>query len=219
MKRKVHLLFILALTAASCSHYDKFIVEGRVPDETFSGSVVYLVASDAPVTKNVDSTYVKNGRFSFTVKADSTIVKILRIPFKYPAVIEDLVVIPEPGTLQVELNEKSSGEGTPLNNTLQQWKEDKQIYDSIQGSIFKGKDMRSLDKVVVDSLMTVSGSVKEAYLSNTIRLMDRNLENGIGLLLFKVYYSELSPEKREEVFRLTNGEYYRRDAQLKNIKR
>ncbi len=217
MKRNIFLFFLLILTVTSCAKHEKFIIEGFVPDQKFNESVVYLVASDAPVTKNVDSTYVKNNHFRFVVDADSTIVKILRIPFKYPYVIEDLVVIPETGTLRAELNGRSFGEGTPLNNILQQWKDEKQLYDSMQGSIFQGKDIRSLEKIVVDSMMIISNKLKDAYLSKSISLMDNNLNNGIGLLLFKVYYNQLSPGKREEVLRLTNGEYFRRDAQLKNM--
>lgn len=219
MHRKLPLFVLLLILIFSCKDQPAFKVEGMVPDEIFNGSVVYLVALDAPVTRIVDSTYVKNGGFSFSVRADSSIAKILRIPFKYPNAVEDLVVITEPGTIKVTLDEKSHGKGTRLNGILQQWKDDKHIYDSIQWSLFEGRDMNSLRKETVDSLLNTSKLLKEKFLTGVIGMIDENLNNGIGLLLFKIYFDQIPFEKRESIIKQTNGEYFRKDAQLKDITR
>jgi hypothetical protein len=208
-------VFILALS--SCKEKPCFIVDGKVSYKAFEGSRIYLVALDAPITRNVDSTVVINGTFSFRVKADSTIAKILRLPIRYPNMAEDLVVITEPGTLHAVIGTKSYGEGTRLNDKLQQWKQAKNTYDSLQTSIFEGKNLQNMEKKDVDSLIAAANKVKDSFLPGIVNLINENLNNGIGLLLFKVYYQQLSPETREAVEKATKGVYYRKDKQLKNM--
>ena len=187
MIRKYILPVLILIALSSCREKPFFIVEGKVSYKAFEGSSIYLVALDAPITKNVDSTVVVDGTFTFRVKADSTIAKILRLPIRYPDMAEDLVVITEPGTLHAVIGTKSYGKGTRLNNILQRWKAAKNSYDSLQTTIFAGRDLQSMDN------------------------------NGIGLLLFKVYYQQLSPETREAVEKATKGAYYRKDKQLRNM--
>jgi hypothetical protein len=217
MQRIILFLVFLIISVSSCKNYQTFKVEGIVANKIFNGSIVYLVALDAPITKNVDSTIIKNGSFSFTIRADSTVAKILRVPLKYPYAVEDLVVITEPGTIQVVLNEKSSGKGTRLNEILQQWKEDKHLFDSVQWSLFKYKDLSKLRKETFDSLMNTSNKQMNSFLSGVIKTIDENLYNGIGLLLFKVYLDQIPPAKKDSIMKVTGGEYLRKDAQLRNM--
>jgi hypothetical protein len=217
MRRLILFLIVLIIPWNSCTHYQTFRVEGIVPDKIFNGSQVYLVALDAPVTRNVDSTIIRNGSFSFSLKADSSIVKILRIHHKYPHVVEDLVVIPEPGTLRAVIDVVSYGKGTRLNDILQQWKEDKHAFDSVQLDLLRKMDKNRMNQLVVDSLENLSGNLRDSFHSEVINLIDANLNNGIGLLLFKVFYNYIPPDKRESIIKSTNGEYFRKDAQMKNM--
>jgi hypothetical protein len=45
--------------------------------------------------------------------------------------------------------------------------------------------------------------------------MNENLHNGIGLLLFKIYYQELSTEEKKNILAETQKLYSKYDAQLK----
>jgi hypothetical protein len=211
------LLLSLIILIISCKNQSSFIIEGSLTNENYNGSIVYLVALDAPVTRNVDSTFIRNGRFTFKLKPDSTIAKIVRVPLRYPFAVEDLVVIPETGILNVKLSENSHGEGTRLNEVLQQWKDNKHIYDSLQGSLFMGRDVRTMKKDEIDSLMKISGSLKNSFMSEVMEIIDENQNNGIGLLLFKVYFELIPVEKREAIIKQTNAIYFRKDAQLKGM--
>ena len=138
MKKTYVFLFSLLLLA-SCSKKETFKVEGSVPDSTFNGSKIYLVALDGPISRNVDSAIIADGKFHFEKEADSLCVKILRVPARFPDIIQDLVVILEPGNLKVNMSVNSHGEGTRLNNILQNWKEKKLSYDSIQWDLMSEK--------------------------------------------------------------------------------
>ncbi len=215
MFKIIKVLSALFLIITSCLKHETFKVDGWVPDTLFEGSKVYLVALDAPVTRNVDSTTVNEGRFMLEVDADSTDVKIFRIPARFPDVIEDLVVIPEPGTIKVVLDSVSCGEGTRLNNILQQWKERKHIHDSIQWSLFVRKNVNESDQTESDSLLEVSERMNDIFLTDIINLLNENLYNGIGLLLFKIYYDALPAAEKNYVMEQTGKAYFERDAELK----
>lgn len=193
---------------------ETFKVEGSVTDETLNGSKIYFVALDGPVSRNVDSTFIMDGRFTFEKKADSLCVKILRVPVRYPNAIEDLVVVTEPGNLNAVLSGNSHGEGTRLNNILQEWKDKKRAYDSTQFDLYSMKN-RAENPVVADSLMKVSETISKSFMSEMISLMNDNLQNGIGLLLFKVYYHALPRELKNRIIEITGDIYTDKDAQLK----
>jgi division protein CdvB (Snf7/Vps24/ESCRT-III family) len=74
-----------------------------------------------------------------------------------------------------------------------------------------------MDKKDVDSLIAAANKIKNEFLPGVVSLINENLNNGIGLLLFKVYYQQLSPETREAVEKATKVAYYRKDKQLRNM--
>ncbi|MBW6501625.1 MAG: DUF4369 domain-containing protein [Bacteroidales bacterium] len=214
MLKRTGLSLMLLLTVASCRDQGKFKITGIVPDKLFEGSTVYLVALDAPVTRNVDSTVIRNGEFRFETKADSLGVKILRIQAKYPDIIEDLVVVTETGTLRVVLGFKSSGQGTRLNDKMQEWKERKHFNDSVQLDLFTRKNAKGLSGETLDSLLDVSLQMNKIFFSDVERLIEENLFNGIGLLLFKLYYDALPATVKNHVIEQTGMRYFESDAEL-----
>jgi hypothetical protein len=214
MKRILFACLIL-LAVSSCAHKGTFRVDGTVQDSTFNGSEVYLVALDGPITKNVDSTILVNGSFSFEKEADPMSVRILRIRAHFPKIIEDLVVVLEPGSVVVKLSDNSYGSGTQLNNILQGWKEKKHAYDLTQASIFSQIRADGTNTAKTDSLRHYSDNLSLLFRADVMKMMNENLHNGIGLLLFKVYYQELSAEEKKSILTATGNLYSRYDAQLK----
>jgi hypothetical protein len=214
MNRIAIAFILMLLLKLSCTSKETFKVEGRIIDETLNGSKVYLVALDGPISRDVDSTIIIDGNFSFEKKADSLCVRILRLPVRYPNAIEDLVVVTESGNLNAVLSGNSHGEGTRLNNILQEWKDKKRANDSTQFDLYSKKN-RTENPVVADSLMKVSETNSKSFMSETLSLLNDNLQNGIGLLLFKVYYHALPPELKNRIIEKTGDIYTGKDAQLK----
>jgi hypothetical protein len=215
--KSILIAFIALLLTTSCNHKETFKVEGKVPDDKFSGSKIYFVALDGPITKNVDSTIINNGLFSFDTEADSLCVKILRVPARFPDIIEDLVVVTEPGILKVVMSVKSHGEGTRLNSILQKWKGEKRAYDSIQWEIYSRKNNSALTQEASDSLMNYSNKLNIEFMSGIVRLQNENMQNGIGLLIFKLYYNALPVGLKERILEITGNTYPDKDAELKKM--
>jgi hypothetical protein len=203
----------LAAALASCTR-DKFVVEGLVPDPAFEGSKIYLVALDGPLSQNVDSALITGNKFRFNLPADSLGVRILRIPVRYPAAVEDLVVITEAGKIDVEMSASSRGSGTRLNDLIRGWKDDRWKYDSLQYDIYTRTISPAADPEISDSLLRQSTKLAGEYMSGITTMMNNNLYNGVGLLLFKIYYPSLPLETRKKVLELTGDIYLKRDLQL-----
>jgi len=206
---------LLLLFVVSCSQKETFRVDGSVPDTTFNGSKVYLVALDGPISRNVDSTFIVNRTFDFEKRADSLCVEIIRAPLLARNALQELVVVNEKGTLNVVLSTNSHSEGTRLNNILQEWKELKQSYDSAQETLYSQKSREGVSKKFIDSIMKYSDSLGKNYESYVMQLMNENIHNGIGLLLFKVNYQNLAGEDKKRILKQTGKLYCRKDAQLR----
>ncbi len=218
MLRVSHILFVFIFSSAiiSCNK-DYSIIQGEVEDPVLWNEYVYLLASDSPITKDVDSTMVLNGKFRFKIPADSTKFKVLRITPKFPVIAEDLIVITEKGEILVELAWESKGEGTPLNEALQQWKERKIYIDSIQWSIHQQRRNGNLSQAELDSINNYSLEIRNMFLEENEDMIRENFQNGIGLLIFKLFYHSFSADFKNEVMRNTGNMYFENDAQLRNI--
>lgn len=215
--KRIFIAYFALLITTSCNHKETFTIEGKVPDETFRGSKIYLVALDGPVSKNVDSTIIVDGNFRFESVADSFCVKILRIPFRYPNIIEDLVVVTEPGTLNVVMSDNSHGEGTHLNNILQEWKGEKHVFDSVQWKLYSRKNREGINPDASDSLLNYSKKLNYKFMSDVVRLQNQNMHNGIGLLLFKLYFNALPAGEKNRILEITGSTYSDKDAELKKM--
>lgn len=214
---KLALTLFISFLAISCIRKDTLTVNGTVDDPALNNSKVYYVALDAPVTRDVDSTIIVDGRFRFVKRADSMSVRIVRIPVRFPGALEDLVTVLEKGTINVDLSANSRGKGTRLNNKIQEWKDYKHLHDSLQSDLYTLKKQEGVSKEYTDSLMMKSAFLNQEYRSYVFNLMNENLHNGIGLLLFKVYYHEIATEEKKRILNLTGNIYLEKDAQLRNM--
>lgn len=215
--KKIFIAYLILLIATSCTHKERFSIEGKVPDNAFNGSKIYLVALDGPVSKKVDSTIIGDGNFHFETIADSLCAKIIRVPPRYPSVIEDLVVVTEPGVLHAVMSSNSYGEGTRLNNTLQLWKQKKLAFDSLQHILYARVHSEGLNQEISDSLKNYSKKLNDTFMAEVVRLQNENVNNGIGLFLFKLYYHAFPPGLKNRILKLKGSTYANKDAELKRM--
>ena len=114
----------MVLSAALSCRPDSATLEirGRISD-TFDGQKIYFCPQPKPTADIVDSTVVKGGTFFFRIPADSLYIADITLSRRAPGFAERILIAVEPGVLDVSLGTPSSAQGTPLNDTLQQWKE------------------------------------------------------------------------------------------------
>ena len=117
---------LMTLALGGCKS-EKRIVNGKCHimgtiNPKFNGKKIFLVPMTRPATiETVDSMVVADGKFEFT--ADTCDLRVIRVDYHFRAGVQDLLIVTEPGDVQVVIDSISSCKGTPQNDSLQAWKE------------------------------------------------------------------------------------------------
>ncbi len=159
------LVAIVALSAACDNSEGKTCrITGVAPDSFMEGQWVFLVPFSNATRANVDSTVIKDGRFEF--HTDTMMIAKLLTAFRLQLDVQPLLVVVEPGDVEVTIASISSAKGTPQNDSLQHWKELTERHNSEMSAFRKAND-----RVAADSAQTV-------YIKRTRQLAD-NLRQGV----------------------------------------
>lgn len=120
----ISLVALTVLTLAGCRQKsgNTCYIHGTVGMEQLNGKRIFLVPMYGPKTAEyVDSVVVKDGKFEF--KTDTMMMAKVLMDYHYRFGVQTLLVVTEPGDLEITIDSISSGRGTPQNDSLQAWKE------------------------------------------------------------------------------------------------
>ena len=200
------LLCFMAVTAMamlySCqqSNDGKCHIEGTVNGEAYEGKRIFLVPLNGPATaETVDSMEIKDGKFHF--EPDSVQMYKILLDYHYRAGLQQLLVVGEPGTIQVTIDSISHAKGTPQNDSLEQWKVQTEIYHAQLGMMRRNMMnlMKQGDSVQAKSIQQRADSLHLAY-KNYTRQLAKNMEGSVlGNFLKELYpltYQRKYPDGR-----------------------
>ncbi|MDD4514127.1 DUF4369 domain-containing protein [Massilibacteroides sp.] len=194
MYKYVGILFCILLFSCQ-SEKKKFEINGEVIGKGYENEIIYLVPLKGATAETVDSTYIKNGRFHFSVSLDSSDIRIIRTRPILRLKLEELLVVTEAGTVQVVLDSVSRAKGTPLNNLLQEWKEKKTESDRKRNELSftrsENKDSVALKK---DLLKTERNFSEYNY-----SFVKENKNNIVGQFVFGITKGLFSPEELQDI--------------------
>jgi len=95
-------------------------IHGTIPTQ-YNDKRIFLVPLYGPKTAEyVDSIEVKDGKFEFTT--DTLMMAKILVDYHYRMGVEQLLVVTEPGDIQVVIDTISHSSGTPQNDSLEYWK-------------------------------------------------------------------------------------------------
>ncbi len=199
MARKVFYILLVLLCAVGCKPSATMVIRGTAPAEC-EGLNVYLVPQPFPKAEEVDSTVIRDGRFEFKVDAsqvrmcDITISRKSKVPF------QRLLVVVEQGELEAVIGEVSSSRGTPLNDTLNQWK---QVMSDAGNRAEVLRQMIALqsDAAVVDSLKAEMAQTYAETERRTVEIIENNL-NPMGGFLYMVAGRNIDSVSRQRLIDL-----------------
>lgn len=154
-------------------------IVGTLPSDDYNDKCLYLIAENKLIRDSVgiDSCFVKDRKFEFTT--DKNMMMILRMAFKYRFGLQDLLVVTEPGELEVVIDSISSAKGTPNNDSLQMWKDATESRGIVMAELRKEMNdaQEAGDTARANAIKAHGDSLYIAYKNYTRRLAV-NLDEG-----------------------------------------
>lgn len=190
-------LLLLILTLFSCKKENNFTLKGNLPDSTFDGEYIFLAPLENAVRERVDSVLITNGKFTIKSQVDKPEIYVVRTRPLLRLQLQELIVVKEPGNLQATIGNNSAITGTPLNDSIQHWKEHKTTFDSKLAGLRQlynstAEIERGTVNRQIDSLRSVTMDFHYRFIKN-------NRNNVVGNFVLKMMGASLSEQQREEL--------------------
>lgn len=137
-------LALVAITFTSCSKTpaNQCRIHGTTPSQ-YNDKRIFLVPLYGPKTAEyVDSIEIKDGKFEFTT--DTLMMAQILVDYHYRMGVQPLLVVTEPGDVQVIIDTMSHATGTPQNDSLEKWKQATEAHNLLLAQLRRdGKDAAS----------------------------------------------------------------------------
>ena len=199
MARKVFYILLVLLCAVGCKPSATMVIRGTAPAEC-EGLNIYLVPQPFPKAEQVDSTVIRDGRFEFEVDAAEVRMCDITISRKSPVPFQRLLVMIEPGEVEVEIGEVSMGGGTQLNDELAEWKRVLSTAGN-RADELRAEIAKQSDKAVIDSLRAEMKRGYDVAGQRTIEIIERNI-NPLGGFLYMTTERSLDSTTRQRLIDL-----------------
>ncbi len=169
---------LLILLCACSTKNQKVQIIGQITiNHNFDGKYIYFKPLKNFGQGEPDSTLIKDSYFHFSKNADSNEIYILQPSPALRAIIQPMLIVTEPGNIIVKMGIKSSVEGTPLNDSLQIWKNAKLSYLNTYKKL-KLQHKKTKDSLVQDSISARIDSLKKEssqFYKNFIKYNQKNI--------------------------------------------
>lgn len=196
MQRLLYLFSFLLMV--SCAQMDKsYVIEGKLSGTTYDGEFVFLVPIDGATAETVDSVQIQNGSFRFEGDASDIVIRILRTRPLLRLELQELLVVTEPGIIDVVLDSVSVARGTPQNEALQKWKERKRTADFAFGSL--NQQIREADENKKAKLKIVLQKFDKEYSDFNYNFVKENKNTAVGKFVYKMTGFSFTPEQKKEI--------------------
>jgi len=159
--------------------------------------VIYLVPFENAVKERVDSTFIKDGAFQFAGYAKIPEIYIIRAKPVLRYNLEELLLVREPGELTVKIGKNSSVQGTPLNDSLQYWKERKMRFDFVNAELVK--QFRVADEASKPGIQQRADSLHVDAINFHFNFVLNNKNNIVGQFVQKIMSSSFTAEQKKKL--------------------
>lgn len=173
------MMAVAAMVFVACQESKVCKIHGTVVGEQYEGKRIFLVPFSGPATaETVDSIEIKDGKFEFT--PDSMQIYKILLDYHYRFGTQPLIVVAEPGDIQVTIDTISLAVGTPQNDSLQVWKEMTEKNRSQFTAMMRLADAKKKqnDTVQAAAIKKQADAMRLAY-KNRTRQMASNMEGTI----------------------------------------
>ena len=175
----------MVMSSCSSETVKKSRIHGTMESANWDGKKIYLVPMFGHVdAAYVDSTIIKNRKFEFAT--DSCEMKRITVEVTARYGTQDLLVVTEPGDIQVSIGKNSRAGGTPENDSLQVWKDQLMKYSAALNLLSKQ------EKYVNDTSLLKS---KRKAIINQITSCTEQMKKRMSSGPFKTFLEKMYPSK------------------------
>ncbi len=195
--KKIILLFSIVLLATGCRKSNNMKITGELPDKSYDGEWIYLVPLENAKAARVDSAKIQKGKFIFEGKVNVPEIYIIRPRPLLRLSLQEILVVREPGDIKVELNQTSSSGGTALNDSLERWKQGKNVVDSLLLS-YRAQYKKTNDSIQQTLVKQKTDSLKKEIIRFNYNFVRNNRTNVVGEMVYKFNKNSFTPEQMLE---------------------
>jgi len=197
MKISKIILLVFSVFLITCTNHNP-VIEGTLPSDRYDNEAVYWVPLEGEHPKPVDSTHIKKNTFRLVIsERNFGKMGVVRVRPLLRLGLQEILVFAEEGTVNVHLDSISRATGTPLNETLQYWKDRKHSYDmDLYALRRKYRDASEDDQSSIKNEME---NVSLGYHNDVYQIVVENKDNEIGKFLYTLHKGRFTPEQKEEL--------------------
>jgi len=164
---------------ASCNRSTEYRIHGTVTDPGLNGAQIFLVPTnpDEAIKENIDSVVIVDQKFEFTGTVER--VSDIRVEMYRRMNTQNLLVVTEPGDINVTIGEVSMGGGTRQNDSLQVWKDLTIAHYAKTSALSRNRDTAAIKEA------------SEAYRARSLKMADN-----LGDCTLSTFLRERFPERK-----------------------
>lgn len=182
----------------SCSSIENnYVIEGQLTDKSYDGEYMYLVPIEGATAETVDSVLIKDGAFRFEGDASESGIHILRTRPLLRLELQELLVVTEPGQIDVVIDSISVAKGTPQNDALQKWKERKKNADFTYA--YLNQQISEADESKKAKLKLLQVKFDKEYSDFNYNFVKENKNTAVGKFVYKMTGFSFTPEQKKEI--------------------
>jgi len=193
-----NIFFIIFTVFFTACTSDNSVIEGTLSSDRYDKEVVYWVPFKDASSETVDSSHINKNTFRIVISDfNRGKMGIVRVRPHLRSGLQDILVFAETGTVNVHLDSISSATGTPLNETLQNWKDRKRLYDvDLYGLRRKLRTAGEDENPAINAEME---NVSSEYYNYIFQIIVENKHNELGKFLYSLNKGRLTPEQIEKL--------------------
>lgn len=175
MKNTVMIMAATAMLTAcggGASRSGECHIHGELDSDKWDGQYIFFVPMYDKEQIGVDSVKIKGRTFDFTT--DKSCVSDIRLSWRTRYGTQNLLVVYEPGDVSVKIDSVSSGGGTPLNDSLEAWKERSSQYNETAEALNRAARNFAVagDTAAAKAMKAQARAAYGDYKAATVRLAD-----------------------------------------------
>lgn len=175
MKNTVMIMAAAALLTAcggGAARSGECHIHGELSSDKWDGQYIFFVPMYDKESVGVDSVKIKGRTFDFTTA--KSCVSDIRLSWRTRYGTQNLLVVYEPGEVNVRIDSVSSGGGTPLNDSLEAWKERSERYSAAAEALRRAAQNFGVagDSAAAQAMKEQARAARDDYREATVRLAD-----------------------------------------------